>query len=126
MYGYNVTLSTTAKESSNSGIYVHMLDSYGASHASWHGYIAIYRGDSRPAKPSDYNLNGIKYVSAHEFGHILGVADIYNTKYTKVTSVYNQFGTPVQNCDVEMVLMSFLFNSWITYEYYINNRGQVI
>jgi len=135
VYGYKATLSTTVKESDNSGINVHMLDSYGVSQAiisgGWHignyGYIVMYRGDSRSDERSYYNFAGFRYVAAHEFGHILGVDDIHNKGYKKkIDSIYNEFGSPVHNCDVEMVLMAFLFNYCITYEYYLNNRSQVI
>lgn len=123
VFGYDVKIKVDAKESKNSGIPVTMHDSYGTSVASlsfnpqsgMYGKIDIYTGDNRTNH--FYSVNDYKFVAAHEFGHILGVNDIWGTQYeSSVVSVFNKINTPVQNVDVEMVLLAFIYNKVITYE----------
>ena len=73
--------------------------------------VTMYIGDSR----NNYTYSGqdFKYVSAHEFGHVMGVADVYNTKLAgTVTSIMNVFGTRVQSIDIEKVLTAFSTGKW--------------
>ena len=73
--------------------------------------ITLYIGDSR--NNYIYSPDDFKYVSAHEFGHILGVDDVYDTAVAdKVTSIMNAFGTAVQSRDIEKVLSAFSSGKW--------------
>ena len=75
------------------------------------GKIYMVTGDSRVSLT--YTVSQFKYASAHEFGHILGVGDAYNSKNsTNVTSVFNKFGTHVQEGDIAMVLNAWNSNKW--------------
>lgn len=122
VFGYDVKIKVDAKESKNNGIPVTMHDSYGKSVASlsfspqvgMYGGIDIFTGDHRTNY--FYSQDDFKYVAAHEFGHILGVDDIYDTQYSSsVVSIFNEFNTPVKNVDVEMFLLAFVYNKIITY-----------
>lgn len=69
--------------------------------------MTLYAGDSR--RQQQYDDERLKWVSAHEFGHILGVDDYY-TKYPdddSFTSIFNIFGQPLTGTDIEMVLKAF-------------------
>lgn len=66
----------------------------------------MYTGDSRDS--CLYSPNDYMWVSAHEFGHILGVKDAYNSKNsTGITSIYNGFGTGIQEIDIDMILKAW-------------------
>ncbi|MNW61481.1 hypothetical protein D3C74_395430 [compost metagenome] len=57
------------------------------------GKVTMYHGDSR-SNGDLYSIGDFKWVSAHEFGHILGVNDAYSSKNsTDGTSINNGFGT---------------------------------
>ena len=59
------------------------------------GTVHMRTGDSRTG--TIYTCDEFEWVSAHEFGHILGVGDAYNSQNsTGVTSMFNVFGTDVQ------------------------------
>ena len=116
VFGYKVTLKTNAKEK-RSGIKVVMYSYNGTSNVKWpqngwkrndFGTISMYEGDSRNPVPR-YRYSQFTWVSAHEFGHILGVADAY-TENADVVSIFNEFGTNVQNIDIEKVLRAFILN----------------
>ena len=67
------------------------------------GAMTMYIGDSRTSV--FYDFERFYWVSGHEFGHILGVGDVYNDPSSKhLTSVFNQFGTPVSELDVTAVI----------------------
>jgi RHS repeat-associated protein len=55
-------------------------------------------------------VSDFRWTAAHEFGHILGVGDAYNSQNsTGVTSIMNKRGVGVQAGDIVMVL-----NAWNT------------
>jgi hypothetical protein len=75
------------------------------------GSITMRTGDARTG--TVYTSDQFKWVSAHEFGHILGVGDAYNSKNsTGVTSIFNVFGTCVQQGDIDKVLAAWSTNKW--------------
>jgi len=79
------------------------------------GKITMYNGYSNDSESNGdlYSISQFMWVSAHEFGHILGVSDAYNTKNsTGVTSIYNVFGTKVQEGDIAMVLNAWSTGKW--------------
>lgn len=87
----------------------------GVSHVMWSifgwkpsrvGSMTLYAGDSRTQQL--YDDERLKWVSAHEFGHILGVDDYY-TKYpsSERISIFNRFWNSVTGDDIEMVLKAF-------------------
>jgi hypothetical protein len=56
----------------------------------WHGWtrnnpgdMELYKGDSRADKGHRYSGDSFKVLVAHEFGHILGIADGYNNDSTE-------------------------------------------
>ena len=51
--------------------------------------IWMYTGDGRTSIDHMYDYNGILYVSGHEFGHILGLADAYADPNEKVKQHLN-------------------------------------
>ncbi len=51
--------------------------------------IWMYTGDGRAGIDHVYDYNGILYVSGHEFGHILGLADAYADPNTNVKKYLN-------------------------------------
>ena len=57
--------------------------------------------------------------TAHEFGHILGVADMYDTQTDlprpDSSSIFNAFGTSVQEQDITMVLLAHSTGQWQTW-----------
>jgi len=78
------------------------------------GTIHMRTGDSRTE--AAYSGEDYMWVSAHEFIHILGVDDSYNTPYAKENpdfiSITNKFGTPVQSDDIAKVLEAYNTNTW--------------
>jgi len=103
------------------GIKVSFNNELGISHMSsglfgWStsrpGTITMFAGDSR-GNGDLYSMSQFMWVSAHEFGHVLGVGDAYNSKNsTGVTSIYNGFGTGVQAGDIAMVLKAWSTGKW--------------
>jgi uncharacterized protein YjdB len=89
------------------------------------GYFYIYLGDSRSDTPSPYTLAHFKSVAAHEFGHILGMDDLY-LKSNSIKEKYCYDGNwslmchqyvaaHINNFDMQMVLTAFSknkFQSW--------------
>ncbi len=76
--------------SRSDGIKVNIQDKSGISNVKgglfgWSpnspGRITMYTGDSRST--GSYTADQFKIVSAHEFGHILGIADGYNNETYK-------------------------------------------
>ena len=114
--GYNVRLTTVAK-SRLYGIRVNMLNQRGVSNVAYerdgwaigkYGRVTMYRGDSRGDSNGtirDYEKEEFMWVSAHEFGHLLGVKDI-----TSVKSIFNEFRTEVQDIDLNLVMLAFIYN----------------
>jgi len=75
------------------------------------GSITMRTGDSRTG--TIYTADQFMWVSAHEFGHILGVGDAYNSNNsTGVTSIFNAFGTSVQQGDIAKVLSAWNTKKW--------------
>ena len=75
------------------------------------GSIDMFTGDSR--SEHIYTVDNFKWVAAHEFGHILGVGDMYiNPDYAGVKSIFNNFGTPVYKRDIDMVLKAWNTGEW--------------
>ena len=107
-------VSTYTGESSK-GINVKINNKSGISNVSWGlfgwsktrpGKATMYTGDSRSS--GSYSVDDFMWVSAHEFGHLLGVNDAYNSKNSQgVTSIFNVFGTGVQEGDMDMVLKAW-------------------
>ena len=76
------------------------------------GRITMYYGDSREGGGL-YSFEDFKWVAAHEFGHILGVGDAYSSKNsTGARSIFNEFGTEVQEDDITMVLNAWNTGKW--------------
>ena len=79
------------------------------------GSITMRTGDSRTG--TIYTADQFRWVSAHEFGHILGVADAYSSQNsTDVTSIFNNFGTAVQSNDITKVLKAWNTKKWQSWE----------
>jgi hypothetical protein len=86
------------------------------------GYFDMYVGDSRGDAPSAYKLQDFKTVAAHEFGHILGMDDLYAKsdatikKYSEKDNwslMGHQWYAPhINNFDMQMVLTAFSENKW--------------
>ena len=107
---YNV--STHARESAT-GISVTINVGFGISNVrfpsledgGWSsanpGRITMYRGDYRNTIPK-YTAAQFRWVAAHEFGHIMGVRDT-----TARRSIFNTFGTPVQQNDMTTVIRAW-------------------
>ena len=69
-------------------------------------------GDSRSGI---YTADDFKWVSAHEFGHILGVGDMYtNPNYTGIMSIFNGYvgDWNVQGIDITKVLDAKKIKRW--------------
>jgi len=76
------------------------------------GSIVMRTGDSREGGKI-YTATEFEWVSAHEFGHILGVGDAYNSQNsTGVKSIYQAFGTGVQPGDISKVLQAQSTGQW--------------
>jgi RHS repeat-associated protein len=119
----NYKTSTYAEESST-GINVNMHNKQGVSNVDtgwlgkfgWSrnnpGTVNMYIGDfgSRPT----YSTDEYKFVAAHEFGHTLGVGDVYRSFSGWTTpSIFNRyFGTGVQEGDMAKVLRAWKTGKW--------------
>jgi len=66
-------------------------------------YTGYHKLGDPPRQP--YSANTYKWVAAHEFGHILGVDDVYNVEKCKqnTKSILNR-STEVQDVDITKVL----------------------
>jgi len=66
----------------------------------------MYTSDSRSTEA--YTKSNFQWVASHEFGHVLGLKDLYNIWTGKskpgVTSIMNAFGTGVQESDITNLL----------------------
>lgn len=79
------------------------------------GKMYMVTGDSRTQ--TIYTASQFKYTSAHEFGHILGVGDAYNSENKEnIISIFNVFGTRVQEGDITKVLNAWNSNKWQTWK----------
>jgi RHS repeat-associated protein len=87
---------------------------WGTSHV---GSISMRTGDSRNGGLI-YSADQFRWVSAHEFGHLLGVADMYtNTDYKGVESIFNGYmgQYDLQARDIQKVLDAWSSGSWQTW-----------
>ena len=110
-----VTKVIEAESPTGDAIKIRTKQKLGVSHVMWSifgwkpsrvGSMTLYAGDSRTQQL--YDDERLKWVSAHEFGHILGVDDYY-TKYpsSERISIFNRFWNSVTGDDIEMVLKAF-------------------
>lgn len=130
VFGYkNVSLKVQFITVLNNQVSVFTRNRLGVSNVSWwlggwsivnHGKITIYRGDSRANLY--YSKNEFERVAAHEFGHILGLDDLYNkpkriiNKYS-IKGNYSMMGhqwkaSHVNNHDVRKILTAFMYNKF--------------
>lgn len=111
----NYNISTYAQYNGD-GIASSFKDKPGISNVRWRllggwsrsnpGKVTMYTSDSRSG--IRYTKNQYQWGAAHEFGHLLGVYDAYESNNsTDITSIYNEFGTPVQPIDIEMVIKAW-------------------
>ena len=126
VYGYNVKLNVTFNNAVRNKINVVINNRLGVSNVSrigrWSctnpGKLTIYKGDSRTNYT--YTTDEFQRVSAHEFGHILGVGDLYN-KSNKIIKKYSYKGnysmmghqwkaSHINNYDLQKVLYAFMNN----------------
>lgn len=90
---YKVSLTTSIKNRENKAIKIKTFNKRGVSHCTnpciWlvgdYRDVYIYKGDSRDNK--DYTAKEFLRVAAHEFGHVLGLDDLY-TKSSEVKEKY--------------------------------------
>ena len=82
---YNVSLSTSIKSRSKNSLSIKASNKYGVSNVTYgssgwrissYGRMTIYKGDSR--NKHLYTAGEFKRVAAHEFGHLIGLDDLYN------------------------------------------------
>lgn len=122
-------MSTYARQKKNDSIKIKALNEYGVCNVRYrwffgwsisnYGNMTIYKGDSRVSNPK-YSQDEFKRVCAHEFGHILGVKDLYNKpqniidKYSyagNYSMMGNQWLAPhINNYDLQKVLLAFMNN----------------
>ena len=111
-----VTTVIEGKSPSGAAIKIKTKQKMGVSHVTWGlfgwrpsrvGSMTLYAGDSRGQVP--YDEDKLKWVAAHEFGHILGVKDYYTSHSDDddFISLFNIFGHPLTGTDIEMVLRAF-------------------
>ena len=130
IYGYNVKLSVFIANVPRNAVQVRMNNKLGISNVSrycgnWsvtnHGKITMYKGDSRNnPKKRIYTASDFERVSAHEFGHVLGLQDLYNKPKNKINKYsypgnYSMMGHQwlakhINNYDLQKVLLSFMNN----------------
>ena len=96
-------------------------DKLGVSHVNWswfglywspqsNGKMTLFNGDKR--SKYYYNESELKWVAAHEFGHLLGVEDYYKKHpNSPKDSIFNKFLGHLTSEDLEMVLNSFATQS---------------
>ena len=113
VFGHRVTLTTVVNNSrpANRRVTANMTDGSGRANA-WVGptttqdrSIQMYRNfsDGRVRTSSDF-----RWTVAHEFGHTLGLLDVYTLDPTPNTvSIMNRRNTDVQNVDVEAVIRAY-------------------
>ncbi|MCL1882428.1 MAG: matrixin family metalloprotease, partial [Defluviitaleaceae bacterium] len=111
MFGddFNVTVTadytTSRRGLSRNVVIVDIRYGHGVSNVSnnraWsnrnRGTVTMYTGDSRT--DHSYTLSEFKWVSAHEFGHILGIPDVVG-----INSIMYAFYMPTEEIDILMAL----------------------
>jgi RHS repeat-associated protein len=128
------TKITAVKKSADDAGTVTFHNSKGVSNA-WYafdesnGEIDLYKGDSRPNSTSKYTYKQFQVAAAHEFGHVLGILDGYDSKKTRgIASImcdpfdkYDKNGKerkvpkgsqPVTSKDVKKALAAYKSKEW--------------
>ena len=112
-----ITRVITGKSSKGKSLKIKTKGKLGVSHVRWglfgnwsprrNGKMTLFTGDRRSNHL--YTEQELKWVAAHEFGHLMGVDDYY-TKYPNSTknSIFNNFGDYVTSEDVGKVLYAFI------------------
>jgi len=102
---YTVTMDARTATRARDGITVDILSEYGVSNRSggWsirnRGTITMFQGDNRSTPNHRYTFDEFLWVSAHEFGHALGLFDVVG-----VDSIMSSFGTRTTELDIQMIL----------------------
>ena len=124
VFGFDVTLKTTVGESDKKYITVKMNDELGLSNTKsanitfWRRDkncpITLYKGDPN-IKGSEklYSSSDFQWVSAHEFGHVLGTSDVKNN--TEKNTIMGAFKQKLCSTDVQRVLEAYgenCFQRW--------------
>jgi len=94
----------------------------------WHsfqnpGIMTLYQGDNRSriyGAEHRYTQRQFEWVVAHEFGHTLGLGDVYDragqpqtwASATNQQSIMGSFWSRVSDADIDMVLRAHETNSW--------------
>jgi RHS repeat-associated protein len=131
-FSSNVTVSINSVTSGNR-LPVNYYNTFGRSSATFDSdganslhnlhddYLDLYRGDNRVNSPTDYPIDEFRWVAAHEFGHTLGVYDMYVVAgYANTCSIYNDhiyYASPphfdaAQGCDFEKVFRHYITGQW--------------
>ena len=94
--------------------------------ASGYSKVLLYRCYSDGRQKTDDDL---KWSIAHEFGHVLGIADYYNEKghYEDYPSIMNKRNMTVSLADVFHVVAATITKGWVTWSLWIElqHRGLV-
>ncbi|MCL2425579.1 MAG: DUF6531 domain-containing protein [Oscillospiraceae bacterium] len=122
---YQVTVYARRAMTASDGIQVNIRNGYGVSNLrviggaanNWsnsnRGTITMFRGDLRSETTQPYSLSQFMWVSAHEFGHALGIADASRFENSEgFESIMNAFGMLVQERDITMLLQAWETGNW--------------
>ena len=103
---FTVSVETLIAERARDGITVNIRPGYGVSNRSgaWsiasRGTITMFQGDSRVTPNHRYTFDQFLWVSAHEFGHALGLFDAP----VGINSIMSGFDRTVQAIDIQMII----------------------
>lgn len=97
-------VSAYAREGTK-GTKVNIQDKSGRANVNTFGTVTMYTKDN---SISNYGAANFKWEAAHEFGHVLGLPDLYIKKTSlptpDVTSIMNGYWTGVQESDITNLL----------------------